>query len=106
MFMNEADIDNAAYRFRSHPVLGPATATLAALKDAVNECSDGWCYWRKPGQAAKQLQTLIQGVDPFDYERLDATPTLLRKAYGPLRAFRTREGVEFKITEVSEGAKR
>lgn len=102
MFMNEYDIDDARHRYRDHPVLGPATATLADLRDAVNKYSDGWAYWPKPSRAARLLQELITVCDRFDDERADATAERLRKAYGPLRAFRTREGIEFKITEVSD----
>jgi hypothetical protein len=106
MFMNEWEIDEASRRHQNHPVLGPATRTLSDLRDAVNRYSDGWAYWPKPSRAARLLQELIKGTDPLDREREDATPALLRKAYGPLRAFRTREGIEFVITEVSEAGKR
>lgn len=105
MFMNEYEIDEARHRYRGHPVLGPATATLAALRDAANENSDGWCYWPKPSRAAQQLQELITVCDRFDDERADATPERLRKVYAPLRAFRTRTGIQFKITEVSDRVK-
>jgi hypothetical protein len=104
MFLNEYEIDDYRHQYRDHAVLGPATATLSALVEAVNANSDGWPYWQKPNRAARKLQEFIRGDWPasrFDDERKDATPALLRQAYGPLRAFRTRWGVQFMITEVS-----
>lgn len=101
IFMNEWDIDEALGRYRDHPVLGPATQTLANLRDAANANSDGWCYWPKPVRAAKKLQELIKGDDPRiawrDPDREDATSDALRKAYAPIKAFRTREGLDFEI---------
>jgi hypothetical protein len=98
-FMNTYEIDDAAARYRAHPVLGPATRTLANLRDAANANSDGWAYWPKPGRAAARLQELIQG-DPrsrFDAERADATPERYAAALRPVKAFRTRSGLAFDI---------
>lgn len=101
LFMNEYEIDDALARYRGHPVLGPATQTLANLRDAANANSDGWAYWPKPCRAAKKLQELIQGerLSRFDDERADATPALLRAAYTPIKTFRSRQGLEFEIVE-------
>jgi len=99
-FMNEWDIEEARNRWRSHPVLGPATQTLANLMHAANANSDGWCYWPKPARAARLLMELIEGDGTWSYregERADATPQRLRKAYAPLKAFRTATGIEFNI---------
>lgn len=105
MFMNEYEIDEAAARHRDHPILGPATRTLRNLMEATNQNSDGWAYWPKPCRAAKNLQVFIQGDPPrnyrFDTEREDATKEGLAKAYRPLKAFRTRQGLAFDIEEVS-----
>jgi len=107
MWMNEWEIDEAVDRYRDHPVLGPATRTLSNLRDATNRNSDGWPYWQKPSRAAKRLMELIQGygLDPrnvrFDRERADATVAKLRVAYSPIKAFRTRTGLEFVIEEVN-----
>lgn len=103
LFMNEWEIDNAYRRYRDHPVLGPATITLCALRDATNACSDGWAYWPKPCRAARKLQELITG-DPtrsyHDDERADATAAKLRAALAPIKALRTRESaLTFEITE-------
>lgn len=103
LFMNGWEIDNAYDRYRDHPVLGPATITLCALRDATNACSDGWAYWPKPCRAARKLQELIQGPDPmarYDNERADATAAKLRAALAPIKALRTRESaLTFEITE-------
>lgn len=101
MFMNEYEIDDAADRYQGHPVLGPATVTLSALRDAADANSDGWAYWPKPARAARKLQELISGPvgSRFDDERADATSAQLRAAYAPLKAFRTRSGLSFEITD-------
>ena len=108
MQMNEYEINEAAQRFAGHPLLGPATQTLANLVTAVNGCSDGWPYWRAPSKAAAKLQDLITQATAAEREQgfqSPATPwpdsTQLRAAYAQLRAFRTRRaavgGIEFRI---------
>lgn len=102
MFMNTWEIDEALQQHRDHPVLGPATQTLASLRDAANENSDGWAIWPKPSRAAKQLMELIHGPSgtrPWDTDRDDATPEKLKAAYKPLKSFRTRSGIHFEIVE-------
>jgi hypothetical protein len=104
MFMNGYEIEDARARWRDHPVLGPATRTLANLRDYADETSDGWAYWPKPCRAAKKLQELIQGEAGFtryDDEREDATPAALKQAYAPIKAFRTKQGARFEIEEES-----
>ena len=103
-FMNEYDIDRACRRgWNTHPVLGPALTTLANLVDWANDNSDGWPYWPKPARAAAKLMELIErdGTSKwiFDTEREDATVAELRRAYVPLKAFRTRFGADFEIVE-------
>lgn len=101
-FMNGWEIDDAQHRFQDHPVLGPATRTLAALRDAANANSDGWAYWPKPARSAAKLMTLIQGDGTSQFrfgDRDDATPAALRAALVPIKSFRTRSGLDFKIYE-------
>lgn len=101
MWMNEHDISEAANRFVDHPVLGPATRTLYELMDDVNSHSDGWPYWKAPANAAAKLMELIQGDRSWEArhgEREDVTLEQLRKAYRPLKAFRTRRGEECGLT--------
>lgn len=115
MFLNEYEIDEARHRYFHHPLLGPATETLANLRDAVNAHSDGWAYWNPPLRAAAKLMQLVEGSPEsrFDRYRPDVTPARLKAAYSPLKAFRTRmksppskygsgvKGFDFNIVEVS-----
>ena len=102
-FMNTYDIAESRARYASHPILGPATRTLANLERAADENSDGWCYWPKPARAAARLMELIERDGTaryrFDDERADATLEELRAAYRPIKAFRTRSGLSFDIVE-------
>jgi hypothetical protein len=101
-FMNHWDIEDAAVRWRNHPVLGPATQTLSNLRDAANANSDGWAYWPKPARAAAKLMELIEGDGTNQYrygDREDATPERLKAAYRPLKSFHTRSGLDFEIVE-------
>ena len=102
-FFNTYEIDKLAAQYARHPVLGPATKTLAALRDAANAHSDGWCHWPKPARAAANLMALIEGDDPqrrFDDVRADVTATELRKAYVPIKALRTKTGLKFEIYDI------
>jgi hypothetical protein len=102
-FMNWWDIEESVDRYATHPVLGPATRTLQGLRDAADANSDGWAYWPKPARAAARLMELIERDGTaryrFDQQREDATETELRKAYRPIKAFRTRSGLTFEIHE-------
>lgn len=93
MLMNEYDIDNARSRFADDetPNLFTAANTLYRLKEWTNDNSDGWPYWRKPSQAAKRLQELLQAADRFDPQ--DCTDAQLKAALSPVKAFLTRQGV-------------
>lgn len=100
LFMNAYEVAEERARHARHPVLGPATQTLANLVEWTNRNSDGWAYWPKPARAAAKLMALIQGDRPrsrFDEERADATPEALAAALRPVKAFRTRHGADFEI---------
>ena len=101
-WMNECEIEDAAVRFRHHPVLGPATRTLANLCECANRNSDGWPYWQKPSRAAARLMELIERDGTWEYHhgnRPDATVTELKAAYRPVRAFLTRTGLTCEVVE-------
>lgn len=103
-FMNTYDIDDACMRWLGHPILEPATQTLANLRDAADDNSDGWAYWPKPTRAAAKLMELIEGDGTNAYRqglREDATADKLTAAYRPIKAFRTRSGLDFEIVPVS-----
>jgi hypothetical protein len=99
-FMNYWDIERARDTYRGHPVLGPATLTLSNLAEWTDRNSDGWAYWPKPCRSAEKLMELIE-KDIFDTVREDATPEAYKAALRPIKAFRTRQGADFQIVEVS-----
>lgn len=104
-FMNEYDIDRALAQWDEHPVLGPAARTLESLKDAANANSDGWHSWPKPARSAAKLMELIEGNGTWEAERdadTRATPEALKKALAPIKAFRTRSGIQFEIYEAAK----
>ena len=102
-FMNTYEIDERAAQYARHPLLGPATRTLASLRDAADANSDGWAYWPKPVRAARRLIELVErdGTSRyrFDDEREDVTRAELTAALRPIKAFRTRSGLAFEIEE-------
>ena len=102
LFMNSWEIDAAVSQWRAHPVLGPASRTLANLRDAADANSDGWAYWPKPCRAAAKLQTLLQDADREWRVGADvsATPAAYRAALQPVKAFRTHSGLAFQIETV------
>lgn len=92
-FMNEYQIEEALERWAWHPILGPATQTLANLREMANSNGDGWAYWPKPTRAAAKLMELIDGDGTSEFhrgDRPDATAARLKAAYVPIKAFRTR----------------
>lgn len=91
--MNEYEIEEAAERHARHPVLGPATRTLAGLMAWTNTNSDGWPYWRKPRQAAAKLMALIEAASWREGDLRYAEPTVdaCKAALRPVKAFRTRQ---------------
>src|SRR4051794_12975396 len=106
LFMNEHEIHEMARLYYGHPILRPATQTLAALADWADSNSDGWCYWPKPCRAARALQELIGSLRTYfdDPEREDVTLDDLKRAYRPIRAFATRHGADFPIYLPNEQA--
>ena len=101
-FMNHWDIEEACQRWSNHSVLGPASQTMRNLRDAADANSDGWAYWPKPARSAAKLMELIEGNGTNEYRygpREDATSERLKAAYRPIKAFRTRSGLDFEIVE-------
>jgi hypothetical protein len=99
MWMNEHEVGQAEAEYAGHPVLGPATQTLASLVNGVNRCSDGWPYWQSPRRAADRLMNLIIGHQTWErteYQHprdgAEATADRLKAAYAALRRFRTTRG--------------
>jgi len=103
-YMASWEISTAARWWRSHPVLGPATATLAALCDASHRFPEGWLYSGGPARADSALAALIQGDDAARYDRPDATPEALHAALQPVIEFRAAHGLDFPVTSAPPGA--
>jgi hypothetical protein len=83
-FLNSMDIDYALARLGERDDnLGSAVRILAALRNDVDACSDGWAHWSVPVRAARQLIALVE-------RGTDVHATELRKALSPIRAFYTR----------------
>lgn len=86
-YMNEYDIQRAAYQSQGKPVLNKAVRFLATFRDEVNAHSDGWAYWKAPVKAAEKLMTLID--QPHGNDILEAE---FKKALTPIKSFYTRRG--------------
>ncbi|MDX1409948.1 MAG: hypothetical protein R3330_17485 [Saprospiraceae bacterium] len=101
--MNEFDIEQALATALRHqlPNMTEAVYRLIRLVNWTNSNSDGWAYWPKPCRAARGLMELIQTVDPWSdpfYSRpADIDRKALNKAYGPIKAFLTRQGVDYEV---------
>jgi len=103
-YMTSWEIGTAARWWRSHPVLGPATATLAALCDVSGRFPEGWLYSGGPARAGSALAALIRGDDAACCDRPDATPEKLRAALQPVIEFRAAHGPGFPVTSAPPGA--
>lgn len=108
MFMNEYDIETAAERWDTHPVLGPATRTLLSLMHGVNACSDGWAYWQAPQRSVAKLTQMILDAEEVRWRASDleagviATPARYKAACTPLKSLRTRHpALRFEIEEIA-----
>lgn len=106
-FMNTWEIADAREQYAGHPILGPATQTLANLEDWTNSHSDGWHIWPKPTRAAARLMELIQrdgGAHTWaaERERQDVTAAEYKAALRPIKAFRTRQNADFDILEAED----
>jgi len=94
----------AARWWCSHPVPGPAAATLAALCDASDHFPEGWLYSGGPARAGSALAALICGDDAARDDRPDATPEKLGAALQPVTEFRAAHGPDFPVTSAPPGA--
>lgn len=99
LFMNEYDVEGALHRFADAetPNLFRGAQHLARLVGWANTNSDGWAYWPKPCRSAKSLMEMLK-VATDQYYRggvvTDVSEAELTKAFRPIKAFLTREGVD------------
>ena len=101
-FMNTWEVDEMVQRFDHHPILGKGARTLANLRDAADQNSDGWAYWPKPARAARKLMELLETHRRayFMLENPEVDASQMRAALAPIKAFRTRSGLSFEVEEV------
>lgn len=101
--LNEYEVDDAqikaAHDF-GRPNLQKAVLTLARLVEWTNSHSDGWAYWSKPTAASTKLQGLVHDFyfhpwGSMDTHR-DITAAELKAAETPVKAFLTRQGVNYR----------
>lgn len=112
-WLNRWEIEERAQEFERHPVLGPATETLANLMEWTDRNSDGWPYWTKPSRAASKLMDLIEQAHRAAYRydpdapsgHWEPTQAEINAATRPIKAFRTRHGADFLTGEEAREAR-
>lgn len=95
-WMNRYEIEEALRWTEEGTNAEAGARTLYRLMRWTDSHSDGWPYWQKPSRAAKRLMELLQSVKNQarrDGIYDDITEADLKKAYTPIKAFLTREGV-------------
>lgn len=83
MFYNEWEVNDKAFRYQRHPILGPATQFLQRFMGLVNANSDGWPYWKAPQKAVQKLISLIHDPETATAEKFKA-------ALVPIKSFCTK----------------
>lgn len=97
-FMSEDEIDQMLYRFDDETNLIEGARTLYRLKEWTNNNSDGWPYFSKPAQAAKGLMMMLTEADTsqrWGEPTKDVERSVLNATFRPIKAFLTRQGVEY-----------
>lgn len=86
MSMNAPEIDFAAAQQHECPNVRKGLKLLQALKNAVNQQSDGWAYWKAPRDACEKLEALLQTVGNLNYPtHRTITDAQLKAAITPIR---------------------
>jgi hypothetical protein len=60
MDMNQGDIETMKGNHHDCPNVRKGVHLLYRLMEAVNNQSDGWCYWAAPSKAANKLMKLLR----------------------------------------------
>lgn len=101
MFMNEWDVADAVDRFKDDRTMGPIVQTLRYFVDAVNDNSDGWCYWKPAQRAAQRLVAIVEFAnkayrdgDEIDHDSVIAA---YQRGVTVLKRFRTTYKIDFEI---------
>lgn len=97
-FMNDYDIETAQYRFSQGetPNREKVADIVAKLAEWADNNSDGWHSWPKPCRAASKALDLIDPhtyAEIVEFEQNDCSDAEVKKAFSPIKAFLTRQGV-------------
>ena len=96
-WMNRDEIEAALFQTPEDSNAERGARTLYRLMRWTDSHSDGWPYWQKPSRAATRLMEAIQRAQEAGRRGggyVDITEAELKKAYTPIKAFLTRQGVE------------
>lgn len=101
--MNQDDVKDMHDALRNRddvPNLRAGAKTLHRLMGWTNSHSDGWMYWRKPGNASARLQEVLHDRVPFNVHGVpldngeDITEAELKRLLSPIKAFLTKQGAD------------
>jgi hypothetical protein len=84
LYMNDSDMMQAEQRART-PGMRRACQFLITFTLEVNQCSDGWAYWKPPVRAAARLMKLIK-------QNGDISESEFKWALIPIKSFYTKRG--------------
>jgi len=107
MWMNEYEVvetlGQTHFQVDEVPNMYAGARVLEALMEWTNSNSDGWPYWQKPAKAANSLMVAFHlrsyalrfGHDRDGSPLVDFTDEELAKALRPIKAFLTRQDVNW-----------
>lgn len=104
MNMNRYDVEDMYDALRNRddvPNLQAGARTLMRLMQWTDSHSDGWPYWAKPGNASARLQDALHDKVPLNVHGVpldngeDITLGELKRLLSPIKAFLTRQGVDY-----------
>jgi len=92
MDMNQYDIEMMESNQHDCPNVRKGIHLLYRLMQAVNEQSDGWCYWVVPSKAANRLMKLLRTAGNVWYDTHGTIDDAeLKAAITPIKAMVTRQ---------------
>lgn len=105
-WINEYEIDDAAGLLRNEPVTGPAAKFLYDYKEAINESSDGWPYWRYGTKCADDLSAIVYDAlmkAQYGVQKPEPTQADVDKAIRKIKHFANRIGRDLKEVMQAKG---
>jgi hypothetical protein len=95
-FMNDYDLWTAQQRYAHQPNRTHLVIAVDFLRMWADNNSDGWAYWPKPCRAAAKAMEAITGDGTNQaFRRPDLTDSEVTAALAPIKAFLTRQGVDW-----------